>query len=114
MLVVEDRFAGRRLGSVRTAWTAVVFALLEESIEAIEQGVFVGVGRVLINCYRLYSPTDVRFAQERRKSGRAGKSESGQDPTSDRHQTPAGGSIRPLAECGRPPPYGRANCVSLC
>ena len=41
---------------------AVVLALLREPIEAVEQGVFVGVGRVLINRVRLHSPTDVRFA----------------------------------------------------
>jgi hypothetical protein len=41
---------------------AVVLALLQEPIEAVEQGVFVGVGRVLINRVRLHSATDVRFA----------------------------------------------------
>ena len=48
LLVVKDPFAGHRIGSVRAALDhdeleAVVLALLQESIEIVEQGVFVGV-----------------------------------------------------------------------
>ena len=95
-----------------TSWRPLSSHSWKEPIEAVEQGVFVGVGRVLINRVRLHSPTDVRFAPtsgekadvpggpSRANSGRRGLELQQARCSQHRKRTTSGPSRRPK-ECRR-------------